>query len=91
MTAITWSNDVDPIKTTILGFQNSWLLLPVPNKFKHFSFYKLIGRSLEILSLCTVLENHEPVHVKHGKCIFCTTRRVLAHAHYKLEFDDAEM
>ena len=35
--------------------------------------------------------NHEPVHVKHGKCIFCTTRRVFAHAHNKLEFDDAEM
>ena len=23
-----------------------------------------------ILNLCTVLKNHEPVHVKHGKCIF---------------------
>ena len=23
-----------------------------------------------ILNLCTVLENHEPVHVKDGKCIF---------------------
>ena len=20
--------------------------------------------------MCTVLKNHEPVHVKHGKCIF---------------------
>ena len=30
----------------------------------------LIGQSLEILNLCTVLKNHEPVHVKHGKCIF---------------------
>ena len=30
----------------------------------------LIGRSLEILTLFTVLKNHEPVHVKHGKCNF---------------------
>ena len=43
-----------------------------------------------ILNLCTVLKNHEPVHGKHGKCIFCTPRRVIAHAHYKLKFDDAE-
>ena len=29
-----------------------------------------MGRSSEILNLCTVLKNLEPVHVKHGKCIF---------------------
>ena len=45
-------------------------LLPLRSKFKHFSVHKLIGRSLEILNLCTVLKNHEPVHVKHGKCFF---------------------
>ena len=34
------------------------------------SSHKLIGRSLEILKLCTVLKNLEPVYVKHEKCIF---------------------
>ena len=66
MTSIMWSNDVDPIKTTIFGFPK----VPLHSKFRHFSFHKLIGRSLEIMNLCTVLKNHEPVHVKHGKCIF---------------------
>ena len=71
MTSITWSNDVDPIKTTISVFQNQWRLLPLRSKFRHLSSHKLIGRSLEIiLNLCTVLKTHEPVHVKHGKCIF---------------------
>ena len=52
------------------GFQNQWRLLPLRSKFRHFSFHKLIGRSLEILNSCTVLKNHEPLHVKHGTCIF---------------------
>ena len=42
------------------------------------SVYRTIGPlvhnltrwSLEIFNLCTVLKNHEPVHVKHRKCIF---------------------
>ena len=51
-------------------FQNQWRLLPLRSKVRHFSFHKLIGWSLEILNLCTVLKNHEPVHVKHRKCIF---------------------
>ena len=29
--------------------------------------------------------------MKHGKCISVPKKRVFAHAHYKLEFDDAEM
>ena len=68
MTLITSSNDVDPIKMTIFGFR----LLPLRSKLRHFSFYNLTGWSLEISNLCTVLKNHEPVHVhvKHGKCIF---------------------
>ena len=57
-------------KRRFSGFQNQWQLLPLGSKFRHFNFHKLIGRSLEILNLCSVLKNHEPVHVKHGKFIF---------------------
>ena len=68
MTSITWSNDVDPIKTTISVFPKSMAITTVANL--DISVFINIGRSLEILNLCMVLKNDEPVHVKHGKCIF---------------------
>ena len=70
MTSMTWSNDVDSIKMTIFRFPKSMAITAVHSKFRHFSFHKLIGGSLEILNLCRVLKKHEPVHAKHGKCIF---------------------
>ena len=71
-------NDVDHVvkwrwsdkKRRFSGFQNQWRLVQLRSKSRHFSFHKLIGRSLEILNLCTVLKNHEPVHVKYRKYIF---------------------
>ena len=70
MPSTTWSNDVDPIKTTIYGYQQSMAITLSHSKFRDFSSHTLTGRSFEILNLCKVLKNHEPVHVKHGKCTF---------------------
>ena len=67
MTSITWSNDVDPIKNKIFGFPKSMAILSLRRKLTHLSFHNLIGLSLEILNLCSVLKNHVPENVKHGK------------------------
>ena len=61
-----WSDKKDDFRVS----KNQWQLLPLRSKVRHSSFHKPIRRSLEILNLCMVLKNHEPVHVKHGKFIF---------------------
>ena len=58
----------------------------VAKQFRHFSFYKLIGGSLEVLNSCMVLKHHEPVHVKHGKCIFVAQGRYLCMCTTNLNF-----
>ena len=90
MTSITWSNDVDPDKND--GFRVS----------KINGDYCRCVTNLDI----SVLKTHRAVfgdsEFVHGveksrararearKVHFCTPRRIFAHAHYKLEFDDAE-
>ena len=53
-----------------MGTTNQWRLLSLRSKLRHCSFHTLTGRSSEILNMCTVFKNHEPVHAKHGKCSF---------------------
>ena len=66
MTSNTRSNDVDLIKTTIYG----------PTKINGDYCRCMANLDISvfihstILNLCTVLKYHDPVNVKHGKCIF---------------------
>ena len=79
MTSITWSNDVDPIKTTIFGFSKSMVITAV-------AFF---------INSSGGLRDFEFVHgVEKSRARAREARkmhwRVFAHAHYKLEIDDAE-
>ena len=72
MASITWSNDANPIKMTIYGYQKLMAII-----FRDFEFV----HGFEKLRACA--REARKMHV-------CTPRRVFAHAHYKLGFDNAE-
>ena len=91
MTSITWSNDIDPIKTTIFGHPKSMAITaPLHSKFSHFSFYKLIGGVFRDFEFVHGVEKSRARAREARKMHFCIPRGVFAHVHYKLEFDDAE-
>ena len=89
MTSITWSNDVNPIKTTIFRFPKSMAITPLRSKFRHFSFHKVeaVFRDYKFLHGA---EKSRARARDARKMHFCTPRRVFAHTHNKLKFDNAE-
>ena len=53
-----------------MATKNQWRFLSLRSKFRDFSLHTITGRSFKILNVYMVMKNHEPVHVKHRKCIF---------------------
>ena len=70
-------------RVTLLGEVESW------GRCRNSSFHELIRRSLEI-EFVHGIEKSRACAREARKMHFCTPRQASAHAHYKLEFDDAE-
>ena len=90
MTSITWSNDVDTIKTTIFGFPKSMAITPVALQIETFQFSLTHRAVFGDFEFVHGVEKSRACAREARKIHFCTPRRVFAHAHYKLEFDDAK-
>ena len=87
MASITWSNDVDPIKTTIYGYQKSMAITAVAWQIWTFQFsytHRAIFRDFEFV------HGFEKSRARAVDGAFLYPRRVFTHAYYKLGFDNAE-